>query len=132
MKTYLVVTGVVKHKGRFLILHRGKNDYNYPGKWSFCSGFVKEFEAAEQCILREINEETGLKARIIKTGKIIEVKDKKRNIRWVIAVYLWEAKNTNVKVCKENQGYRWVKSSEFKKYPFVPGLTKNLKTLGLI
>ena len=54
MKTYFVVTGVVKLKDKVLILKKSPDDYNYPNKWSFCSGFVKEFESAEDTVLREI------------------------------------------------------------------------------
>jgi len=132
MKTHFVVTGVVKNKDKFLILKKAPDDRNYPNKWSFCSGFIKEFEPAEDSCLREIKEETGLNTKIIKTGKIVEVIDKKNNKRWVIAVYLCEADKTDVKLCHENVDFKWVYLEELKKYSFVPGLTKDLKSLGLI
>ena len=56
MKTYFAVTGIVKHMDKVLILKKSPNDWNYPGKWSFCSGYVKEFEAAEDTALREIKD----------------------------------------------------------------------------
>lgn len=132
MKTHFVVTGVVKNKNKFLILKKAPDDRNYPNKWSFCSGFVKEFEAAEDSCLREIKEETGLDAKITKTGKIIEVIDEKNNKKWVIAVYLCEADKTSVKLCRENVDFKWVSLDELDNYPSVPGLTKDLKSLGLI
>lgn len=132
MKTHFVVTGVIEHNNKFLILKKAPGDRNYPNKWSFCSGFVKEFEPAEDSCLREIKEETGLEAKIIKAGKIIEVVDKKKDKKWVIAVYLCKSDGTNVKLCHENVEFRWVTKEEMKDYPFVPGLTKDLKSLGLI
>ncbi|MFH2028746.1 MAG: NUDIX hydrolase [Nanoarchaeota archaeon] len=132
MKTYFVVTGVVKNKDRFLILKKAPDDRNYPNRWSFCSGFVKEFEAAEDSCLREIKEETGLDAKIVKTGNIIEAIDKKRKIKWVVAVYLCLANNKKVKLCHENIEYKWVSAKEFDDYNFVPGLSKDLKSLGLM
>jgi len=131
MKTHFVVTGIVRNKDEILILQKSPDDYNYPNKWSFCSGFVKEFEPAEESVLREIKEETGLDAKIVKTGKIVEVLDKKNSKRWVIAVYLCEVYKTDVKLCHENQSYKWVKLEKLDNYDFVPGLTKDLKTLGL-
>jgi len=131
VKTLFAVTAVVKNKDEFLILKKAPDDYNYPNKWSFCSGFVKEFEPGEETCIREIKEETGLDGKIIKTGKIIEVLDKERNIRWVIAVYLCETDKTDVKLCKENVDFKWVTLDEIDNYPFVPGLTKDLKSLGL-
>ena len=131
MKTHLTVTGVVKHKDKILILHRQKDDYNYPDKWSFCSGFVKEFEPAEKSVLREIKEETGLSCKITKTGKVVEVLDRRNAKRWIVACYLCKAKTTKVKLCSENIDFRWVTLKELKNYKFVPGLTKDLDVLGL-
>ena len=132
MKTHFIVTGVVKNKGRFLILKKAPNDYNYPNKWSFCSGFVKEFESGEDTCLREIKEETGLDAKIVKTGKIIEVIDEEKGKKWVIAVYLCEAGKDDVKLCHENVEFRWAIFDDIKDYEFVPGLAKDLKSLGLL
>jgi 8-oxo-dGTP pyrophosphatase MutT (NUDIX family) len=134
-KIYFVVTGVIKLKDEFLILKKTSDDWNYPDKWSFCSGYVKEFESAQDTCLREIKEETGLDAKIIKTGKIIEVVDehnKDHPKKWVIAVFLCEVPSKKVTLCHENQDFKWVKIKEFDKYPFVPGLTKDLKSLDLI
>jgi len=132
MKTNFVVTGLVKNKNSFLILKRGPKERNYPSKWSFCSGFAKEFEPSEETCLREIKEETGLDAKLTKTGKIIEKTDKEKNIRWVIAVYLCETNDTDVKLCHENVDFKWVTREELEKYDFVPGLSKDLKSLGLM
>ncbi|HZX45556.1 MAG TPA: NUDIX hydrolase [Candidatus Nanoarchaeia archaeon] len=90
MKTFFVVTGIVQYENRYLLLKRSPDDYNYPNKWSFCSGFVKELEAGEETVLREIKEETGLSAEIIKTGKVMEIIDSGK--RWVVACYLCNAK----------------------------------------
>jgi ADP-ribose pyrophosphatase YjhB (NUDIX family) len=129
MKTYFVVTGVLKFKDKILILKKAPNDYNYPNKWSFCSGFTQEFETGEDNVLREIKEETGLDAKIVKTGKIMEVIDGEK--RWVIAVYLCETDKDDVKLCHENVDFKWVKLGEFDDYDFVPGLIKKLDGLGL-
>ena len=132
MKTYFVVTGGVRNKDKFLILKKSPDDYNYPNKWSFCSGFIKEFEAAEDSCLREIKEETGLDATIVKEGGIIEVIDKKNGKRWIIAMYLCEVDKRDVKLCHENVEFKWVGLDELDGYEFVPGLAKDLKSLGLM
>jgi ADP-ribose pyrophosphatase YjhB (NUDIX family) len=131
MKTYFVVTAVVKNKNKILILKKSPNDRNYPLKWSFVSGFVKEFESAEHSCLREIKEETGLQATVVKRGRIIEVLDKRNKKRWVVAVYMCTVKSTKVKLCHENVDFKWVTPNDFKDYSFVPGLTKDLDSLGL-
>ena len=132
MKTYFVVTAVVKNKNKVLILKKSSDDWNYPDKWSFCSGYVKEFESAEDTVLREIKEETGLKEKLITKGKLIHKDDKTKQKNWIIMVFLCEVKSRNVKLDHENVEFRWIDFKDLKKYPTVPGLEKDLKVLGLI
>ena len=132
MKTYFVVTGVVRSKGKFLILKKSPKDYNYPNMWSFCSGYVKEFEAAEESVLREIKEEIGMNAKIVRKGNLFQKNDKKKGRNWVIMPFLCEVKSRNVKLDHENVDFKWINYKNIKKYPTVPGLEKDLKVLGLI
>ena len=132
MKTYFAVTAVVRHKNKILILKKSPNDWNYPDRWSFCSGYVKEFEAAEDTALREIKEETGLKANIIRKGKIFVANDKKKGKIWVVMPFLCEVNSNNVKLDHENVEFMWINQKEINKYKTVPGLQKDLKILGLI
>ena len=132
MKTYFTVTGIVKNKGKVLILKKSEDDYSYPNRWSFCSGYVKEFEPAEGTVLREIKEETGLNAKITKSGKVIRVYDRNNGKNWVMMVFLCEVSSRNVKLDHENSEFSWINYEDIKKYPTVPGLEKNLKALGLI
>jgi len=134
MKSYFVVTGIVKNKNKILILKKSSTDRNYPDKWSFCSGFVKEFESGEDTVLREIKEETGLDAKIVKIGKIMEIVDENNREhpkKWIVAAYLCETEGMDVKLCHENQDFKWVSEEELKDYEFVPGLEKDLNSLGL-
>ena len=131
MKTYFVVTGIVKNNGKVLILKKSPRDWNYPNKWSFCSGYVKEFESAEDTVVREIREETGLRAKILKKGKLFQKDDKNKGKSWVIMPFLCQVKSQKVKLDSENVESRWVNHKELKKYPTVPGLEKDLKVLGL-
>ena len=132
MKTYFVVTGIVKNKGKVLILKKSPKDWSYPSKWSFCSGYVKEFESAEDTVLREIKEETDLEAKIVKNGKLFQKDDKIKRKRWVIMPFLCKVNTRNVKLDHENVDYRWINYKDIKKYPTVPGLEKDLKVLGLM
>ena len=132
MKTYFVVTAIVKNKGKVLILKKSPKDYNYPNRWSFCSGYVKEFESAEDTVLREIKEEIGLHAKIIKKGKLFQKNDKTKKKQWVIMPFLCRVKSRNVKLDHENTDFRWISYKDIKKYKTVPGLEKDLKVLGLI
>ncbi|MBI2659118.1 NUDIX hydrolase [Candidatus Woesearchaeota archaeon] len=131
MKTYFTVAAVVRNKGKILILKKSPKDWSYPNKWSFCSGYIKEFQSAEDNVLREIKEETGLTAKIIKNGKLLEIYDKNKDTNWVVIPFLCEVKSRNVRLDHENADYRWINFKDIKKYPAVPGLEKDLKVLGL-
>lgn len=120
------------HQNKMLILRKAMDDRNYPGKWGFCSGFVKEFESAEENISREIKEETGLKARILKKGRIVEAIDEENQKTWIIMPFLCEVDSKEVKLCHENMDFKWIAPEEFKNYDGVPGLEKDLKTFNLI
>lgn len=132
MKTYFAVTGVLMNKNEVLILRKALDDRNYPGKWSFCSGFVKEFESAEDNVLREVKEETGLNAKIVKKGKLVEVVDHENKKTWIAVPFLCEVNSRDVKLCHENIEFKWIKIKEFKNYDGVPGLEKDLKRFNLI
>ncbi len=132
MKTYFAVTGVVLNKGKVLILKKSPKDYNYPNKWGFCSGYAKEFEAADDTVLREIKEETCLTAKILKKGKLFQKDDKKLGKTWVITPFLCKASSREVKLDHENVEFKWIDYKGINKYQTVPGLEKDLKVLGLI
>ena len=131
-KTYFVVTGIVMCNGKYLILKKAPDDYNYPEHWSFCSGFVKEFESAEDTCLREIKEETDLDVELIKEGTLIHKHDPRNGKNWVILPFLCKAKNTQIRLDHENTEYRWITKDEIKNYNFVPGLIKNLESVGFL
>ena len=132
MKTYFAVTGIVKCKNKILILKKSPKDWNFPNRWSFCSGYVKEFESAEDTVLREIKEETGLKAKILKKGKLFLQKYPAKGKSWYVMPFLCQVNSKKVKLDHENTEFRWINYKDINKYKTVPGLKKDLKVLGLL
>ena len=57
----------IENEGKYLMLHRvkKKNDIN-EGKWIGVGGHVEYQESPEECLVREVKEETGVQAQIIK------------------------------------------------------------------
>jgi 8-oxo-dGTP diphosphatase len=131
-KTYFAVTGIIIYEGKFLILKKSPDDYNYPNHWSFCSGFVKEFEAGEDTLLREVKEETGLEAEIVKEGEIVHVRDKTNGKNWIILPFLCSVKSNQVTLDHENSEFRWITKGQIPEFKFVPGLIEDLKSVGLL
>lgn len=132
MKTYFAVTGVVRHKNKILILKKSPDDYNFPDRWSFCSGYVKEFESSEDTVLREIKEETGLDARILKKGRLFLQKYQKIGKEWYVMPFLCEVSSNKIKLDHENTAHKWINYKDISEYDTVLGLRKDLKALGLL
>jgi ADP-ribose pyrophosphatase YjhB (NUDIX family)/predicted nucleotidyltransferase len=55
-----VSMAILKHKSKILLLKRTSDDYLYPNMWTLPGGYLKKNETFEECIRREIFEETGL------------------------------------------------------------------------
>ena len=57
----------IENDGKYLMLHRNvkENDVN-EGKWIGVGGHFEADESPEECLLREVKEETGVSASIIK------------------------------------------------------------------
>ncbi|OGM01790.1 hypothetical protein A3K72_00235 [Candidatus Woesearchaeota archaeon RBG_13_36_6] len=131
MKTYATVVGVVKYKDRILLLKRHSKRSCSPNKWQPVSGYFKEKEAAEDAVLREVKEETGLDGKIIKAGKVFENKDKWG--RWITKLFLIKVKSNKLKLDPhEHSEHRWIKPAEYSKFECIGDIKKDLKVLGLI
>ncbi|MGB6838931.1 MAG: NUDIX hydrolase [Microgenomates group bacterium] len=130
-KTYATVIGVVRHGDKILLLKRSPSRHSSPNKWQPISGYIREKEVAEDAVLREVKEETGLKGKIIKTGRVFEVTDKWG--RWVIMTFLVEVASTEISIDKEEHSEAvWIKPEEINKYNLVAGVEKDLKVLQLL
>lgn len=57
---------VVNEEGEHLLLRRRPDDRSYPNKIVFPGGKVDPGETVEEAACRELNEETGLKKKIVK------------------------------------------------------------------
>ena len=65
--TDCVVFGFDGHELKVLLIERGIEPYK--GAWAFPGGFLRMDESAEQCALRELKEETGLRLNYLKQFK---------------------------------------------------------------
>lgn len=130
MKTRAIAVAVVKFKDKILLLKRTKNTRFAAGKWENVSGFLKEFETAEDCMIREIKEETGLNGKIVKLGNVFEAIDEEA--RWIIIPYLCEVESDKVRLSEEHEDFAWIKPKYFKRYDTVVDIERDLKSVGLI
>lgn len=59
-----VVIGVVENKGKFIMIRRIKKEEKL--EWAFPGGKIEDFEDEKEAVIREIFEETNIKAKVIK------------------------------------------------------------------
>ena len=122
-----VVSCFIKKNNKILILKRSEKVGSYRGKWATVSGYVEKNEKPEQTALKEIREEIGAEAKLIRMGEIIHVKDNEGN--WCIHPFLFEIKSGNIKIDWEHTDYRWIKPEEIKNYDTVPMLKESLENV---
>ena len=112
--TLLTVKAVVLNKnGKILVLKRPKKGVNFSGMYDLPGGHIDKGESVEECLIREIQEETGLEVRI---GDILSVEeypksdemfDKKKALRFIAY-----AESDEVEITEEHDSFEWLAFEE--------------------
>lgn len=116
-------------KDRFLLLKRSSSRTRFPNEWEFPAGFMED-ETEQEAALRELNEETGLIGKVIRTGESFELDTEKYSFR--IHPVLLSVDSEDVELSREHEEYRWIEIEEIEKFNTVPQLKNDLRILGLI
>jgi 8-oxo-dGTP diphosphatase len=72
--------GVVAHGGEVLLVHRPRYD-----DWTFPKGKAEEGESDEDCALREVQEETGLRCALaeeLPSTSYVDARGRPKRVRW--------------------------------------------------
>jgi 8-oxo-dGTP diphosphatase len=72
--------GVVVRDGEVLLVHRPKYD-----DWTFPKGKAEAGESDEDCALREVHEETGLRCALedeVGTTEYVDARGRPKRVRW--------------------------------------------------
>jgi 8-oxo-dGTP pyrophosphatase MutT (NUDIX family) len=148
METREVATAVTFHhgKGKFLLLKRAKGRELHPGKWNFPSGRIQQQDAPKSisggnsdgqidneeprtAALRELNEETGLKGTVLKTGKPFTVDAE--GGRFKIHPFLVKVEE-EPELSREHERYEWIEPEELEDFDTVEGLREDLERVGAV
>jgi 8-oxo-dGTP diphosphatase len=78
----------VRHAGHTLMLHRVKKQRDiHQGKWNGLGGKLESGETPEQCVIREIAEESGLTIREPRLAGFITFPKFKDEVDWYVFVF---------------------------------------------
>jgi 8-oxo-dGTP diphosphatase len=129
METEDVAAAVVYHPGkdRFLLVKRSEDRERFPEHWEFPSGYIEEEESVEDAALRELEEETGLKAEVIRSGESFPIEIPKVMIHPVLV----KVDKEDVNLSKEHSEHRWVDKSDLNLLKTVPKLKQDLEKVGI-
>jgi len=132
-----VVTCLLEHDGKILLLKRSNLVGTYRGLWGGVAGYIEKFENPYDTAVKEIQEEVGISSDaldLIWKGDPIEISDAYdgRSYDWVVYPFLFHIRSKElVRLDWEHDEYRWVSPSEVKKFDTVPGLDEVvIKLLG--
>lgn len=108
-----VSIGVVKRGEKLLLLKRSE-EISSGGKWCFPGGKIEEGETPREAAVREVNEETGLKVDVKKSGEEFTAEGELGE--WRIYPFLMNDAGKDVDLNHESSEYRWLEKDEIEKY----------------
>lgn len=123
-----VGTAAVVVKGdSFLVIKRAsKDEFAREASWTLPGGRVENYEDPNKAVLREIKEETGIEAEVIKP---ISIWSGRKNDVWRIIIhYLCEYKKGEVKLSQEHSKFLWINFNDLDKVKLEDWVKEKAKT----
>ena len=128
-----IVTSFIKNSSKILILKRSDKVRSMRGLWSGVSGIIENNEEPLNRAKIEILEEIGIKKDKISLTKSVEKikisSPQYEDHEWEVFSFLFETKETEIKLNWENSEFRWINVNELENYETVPNLDKILFNL---
>lgn len=116
-----VVTSIVRHREKILLLQRSGRVGSYRGQWAGVSGFIEPGEDDESAARRELEEEIGVsRLRLVKRLDPIRFRDSE--VVWSVHAFLFDIDAPDIKIDWEHQRTEWILPRDVAGYPTVPGL----------
>ena len=133
MRSTKIVTSFIKNSNKILILKRSDKVRSMRGLWSGVSGIIENKEEPLNRAKIEIFEEIGIrKDKISLTNSVEKIKissPQYEDHEWEVFSFLFETKETRIKLNWENSEFRWINVNELENYETVPNLDKILFNL---
>ncbi|WP_017733536.1 (deoxy)nucleoside triphosphate pyrophosphohydrolase [Nafulsella turpanensis] len=125
MKHLAVSCAVIEQQGKILVVQRNSHMHQ-PLQWEFPGGKVEEGESAQECIVREIKEELGIKISILQQLELPPpFTGDKKTIQLAPFVCRWESGSLQL---FEHRNYRWLLPQELLSLDWCPADIPVVKT----
>ncbi len=122
---YVGVHGVIASRGRMLILKRAPMMTYRPGSWDLPGGHLTLGESFEDCLLREVKEETGLDVAIDYSAGLHSMLSEPY-LQAIYACRLTVFQNLKLRP-DEHVEHRWVTPAELASLELIPYLAAIVK-----
>lgn len=133
MRSTKIVTSFIKGDTKILLLKRSNKVKTMKGLWAGVSGIIEKNEEPLYRAKTEIYEEIGISAdkiKLVKSAEEMRVRSPQyEDHEWEIFPFLFETKETKIKLNWENSEYVWINIDELSNYKTVPSLDKVLFSL---
>lgn len=130
MENKIIVHAIIKHKNKYLVTKRSKNENVYKEYWDIPGGLANQGETPREALIREVKEEVNLKIKPVKIIHEDSNLDKEKNMIFIRLVYLTNVEDdfNNIKLdLLEHTEYKLITNiKELKEEKIVPFLKEIL------
>jgi 8-oxo-dGTP diphosphatase len=121
MRTIAATLCYVRSNGRTLMMHRNKKEGDvHRGKWNGLGGKLDAGESPEECVIREIREESGLAILEPRLRGVLTFPAFKPGEDWLVFLYTATKFQGEVGVCAEGD-LEWVADGRLAELPLWEG-----------
>lgn len=121
MKLIAATLCYVRSEGRTLMLHRNKKEGDiHRGKWNGLGGKLDPGESPEECVVREVREESGLTLHDPRLRGVLTFPAFKAGEDWLVFVYSAKRFSGQLAVCSEGD-LEWVEDARLLELPLWEG-----------
>jgi 8-oxo-dGTP diphosphatase len=102
----------VRSRGKVLMLHRNKKEGDvHRGKWNGLGGKLEPGESPEECVIREVREESGLRISKPRLRGVLTFPEFKPGEDWLVFLYTADSYEGTLGPCPEGD-LEWIDAAK--------------------